>query len=105
MIVRKLYNVMRSKPQPKFLGLRILAASHAYTLLLRMGNYFVRTTLSVGVVLWEEGRVKISHSRPDARNLELWDTILSFFVVGKRDNDQKNHGRQANKKRSYVSEP
>ena len=110
------------------MGLRILAAHHAYALLLRMGNYFIRTTLSAGVVVWEEGRVKVSHSRPDPRtkqinmknkatnnkenarhrfgqrktkrtlkhnqktdprNLELWDCILSFFVIGKREFDDE----------------
>ena len=110
------------------MGLRILAAHHAYALLLQMGNYFVRTTLSAAVVVWEEGRVRVSHVRPaprtkeiemkknneqqrertthnhktDPRNLELWDCILSFFVLAKKEFDDPGKKR---KYKSSKSEP
>lgn len=127
------------------MGLRILAAHHACALLLRMGNYFIRTTLSAGVVVWEEGRVKVSHSRPDPRtkqinikikatnnkentrhrfgqrttkrtlkhnqktdprNLELWDCILSFFVIGKREfDDEPGKAKKRKYKKSSTYEP
>ena len=96
-------------------------------------------------MVWEEGRVKVSHSRPDPRtkqinmkikatnnkenarhrfgqrttkitlkhnqktdprNLELWDCILSFFVIGKREfDDEPGKAKKRKYKKSSTYEP
>ena len=88
----------------KILGLRILSGHHAYALLLRMGNYFVRTTLSVGVVMHEQGRFRVVRRSPSQRDLDLWQTILKFFVVSKREGEEELL-RAKPKKRSSVCAP
>ena len=69
-----------------------------------MGNYFVRTTLSVGVVMHERDRFRVVRRSPSQRDLDLWNTILKFSVLAKREGEEEQL-RAKPKRRSSVRAP
>ena len=62
----------------------LLASLNSYTLLLKMGSYWLRTVLSVSSVVDEPGRVRIRRTPPAPQDLKLWELILDFFFEAPR---------------------